>query len=129
SFKFCYIDNTYSSANTAFDSVKKVMEELETKYPNLKFFWWTMPIMTEGDSKRDQFNTLVRNYCKSNNKFLLDLADIECHSPEGVKQTSKDGYELLYSSYSDDGGHLITSGSLRVAKAYWVILARMCGWK
>lgn len=128
SFKFCYIDDDYSgSAQEAFDSVKNIMENLENNFPNVKFIWWTMPIQTTGNSKRDSYNSLVRDYCSKNNKYLIDIADIECHSPEGVKQTDSIG-ETLFSSYTDDGGHLNSTGSLRVANAYWVILARIVGW-
>ncbi len=128
SFKFCYIDNNYTgTAQLFFDSVKTVMEGLEAQYPGVKFFWWTMPLTTTGDLMTNNYNTLVRNYCSANNRYLLDIADIESHAPDGMKQTDGNG-EKLYSGYTSDGGHLNAAGSLKVAKAYWVILARICGW-
>jgi hypothetical protein len=130
SFKFCYIDNNYSgTAQEAFDSVRTVMEGLESDYPNVTFFWWTMPLTTSGDQARDGYNALVRAYCAAHNKYLLDIADIECHNPAGIKQTDASGHELLFDVYSTDGGHLDKNNSnVRVALAYWVLLARITGW-
>jgi hypothetical protein len=130
SFKFCFIDNNYSgTAQDAFNSVRTIMESLESDYPNITFFWWTMPLTTSGDQARDGYNALVRAYCTANNKFLLDIADIECHSPAGVRQTDTNGYEMLYGDYSSDGGHLNAyESNIRVSRAYWVMLARIAGW-
>ena len=123
-FKFCYID-TRGTALDAFNSVKSTMESLESTYPNTVFVWWTMPIMTSGDQRRDDYNNLVRDYCSSNNKYLMDIADIECHSPDNVKQTDANGHELLYSGYSSDGGHLNAAGSEAMANAWWVLMSRI----
>lgn len=129
SFKFCYIDDGYSgTAQEAFNRVKSVMDNLESTFQNTKFFWWTMPIQTTGSSAKDSYNSLVRNYCKNNNKYLLDIADIECHSSTGIKLVDSNGREILDSSYTDDGGHLNSTGALRVANAYWVMLAFIAGY-
>jgi hypothetical protein len=131
SFKLCWIDNP-SSPSTLFNSVKTTMEALEAAYPGVKFVWWTMPITTlgYGDSasirgQRQSFNTLVRNYCNASGKWLLDIADLESHDDLGNALVDGSGNELLYPSYATDGGHLSASGRLKVAKAYWRLLAEI----
>lgn len=112
--KYCYID-IYAD----FEYYRDRMLALEALYPGAIFVWWTMPIETSSVSYRQNFNDSVRAYCSANNKILFDIADIECHTPEGVKQTDSSGREVLYSAYTSDGGHLNTAGAQRVARAFW----------
>jgi hypothetical protein len=123
-FKFCFID-TEGTAEEAFESNMAVLTTLEVYYPQTEFVWWTMPLEITGSARRDDFNNLVRSYCNSHNQYLIDIADIECHNPAGIKQTDG-GYEKLYSAYAGDtSGHLNTAGSLQVAKAWWVMMGRI----
>jgi hypothetical protein len=126
-FKFCFIDTT-GTAQEAFNGVRSVMDSLERDYPHTIFVWWTMPLNTTGDQRKDEYNKLVRDYCSANNKHLFDLADIESHTPESAAQTDASGREVLYGGYSSDGGHLNQTGSLRIANAWWLFLATLCGW-
>jgi hypothetical protein len=121
--KLCYIDD-----NASWTYYRDHMEQLEADYPDKIFVWWTMPITTSGNSSRDAFNASVRSYCHANDKILFDIADIECHSPSGVKQTDGSGREIMYSGYTSDGGHLSTAGSQHVASAFWYLMARLGGW-
>ena len=126
SMKFCYID---PDADWAY--YRDHMLALEAANPTKKFVWWTIPIMTAGDgpaAQRDAFNQSVRTYCGANNKPLFDLADIECHTPAGVKVTDGSGNEAMYANYTDDGGHLNTTGQARAASAFWYLMARVSGW-
>lgn len=128
--KFCYIDNGIIPA-TGFNSYKSAISELEGKFPNVTFVYFTMPLETTGDTVKDEFNTLVRDYCKSNNKFLLDIADIECYSESNVKNMNS-GYEALVGAYTNDGGHLRDSANLgrdRAAKALWGLLVNIAAAK
>jgi hypothetical protein len=124
--KFCFVDNT-TSASQIWNWYRTAMLNLETTFPSVQFVWWTMPIMTDGDAIRDQFNTLVRTFCSANNKILFDIADIECHNPSGALVTNN-GYQAMYAGYTDDGGHLKEAGRLRVARATWWLWARCAGW-
>ena len=121
--KLCYIDD-----DASWEYYRDYMEQLEADYPDKIFVWWTMPITTSGNSSRDAFNDSVRSYCEANNKILFDIADIECHNPNGVKQTDGSGRETLYSGYTYDGGHLNGAGRQRVASAFWHLMARLAGW-
>ncbi len=120
--KYCYVDSA-----AEFEYYRDKMLALEEQYPDTVFVWWTMPIMTTGSDARDSFNHSVRSYCSDNNKILFDIADIESHSPEGVKQTDSNGYEIMYASYSSDGGHLNAEGAERVAMAFWQLAFLISG--
>lgn len=126
SMKFCYID---PAANWSY--YRDHMLALETAYPAKKFVWWTIPILTSDDGQaaaRDAFNQNVRSFCSANNKALFDIADIECHTPAGVKNVDGNGREAMVASYSSDGGHLNSTGGERVARAFWYLVARLAGW-
>jgi uncharacterized repeat protein (TIGR02543 family) len=131
-YKFCFIDSP-SSASDLFATAKAAMESLEVKYPSMTFVWWTMPITTAsytGDTvaqrpDRQSYNELVRSYCKANDKWLIDIADIESHDDSGVAITNGSGLELLYSSYSSDGGHLNEAGEKKIALAYWKLIGEI----
>ena len=125
-FKFCWID-----PEAGFSSVKSAMESLEAAYPAVTFVWWTMPITTSGygesspgdKAKRQAYNAAVRSYCAANGKWLLDIADLECHDDSGNVYKDGSGNELLYTGYTTDGGHLQTDeGKLKLARAYWTLL-------
>lgn len=120
-FKFCYID-----PDADFVSVKSAMESLEASYPAVTFVWWTIPIETSGNAQRQAYNVAVRSYCAANGKWLLDIADLECHDDSGKTYKDGSGNELLYAGYTTDGGHLQTdAGKLKLAKAYWTLLVEI----
>lgn len=121
--KFCYIDNDYNgfgSITAMFEYYRDQMNNLQSLFPDTLIIWWTMPICTTGNSTRNQYNNLVRNYCNTNNKMLFDIADIQSHDPDGNAISDGVG-ERMYPSYSSDGGHLNSMGAERVAKAFWIM--------
>jgi len=67
------------------------MLALEAQYPDTKFIYWTMPLMTDDDASavlRAQFNQNLRNWIATqNNKYLFDIADIEAWDSTGVHHT------------------------------------------
>lgn len=121
SFKFCYLDRPADPAGL-FNQVKTVMEELEGLYPSVTFFWWTMPHQTWGSNQIHEYNQLVRNYCQTTGRWLLDISDLETHAEDGTACLSG-GYPILYSGYTTDGGHLNPAGQERMAKAWWRLMA------
>jgi hypothetical protein len=93
----------------------------------------------------------MRQYARDNNKFLLDVADIESHDPWGNPcYDNRDGVPYSVGNASEnypddginslaicqhytresDGGHLGNPdvGKIRIAKAFWVLMARIAGW-
>ncbi len=116
--KFCYIDTTAD-----WEYYRNQMEKLSTTHPSKTFIWWTMPIMTSSDNARNLFNEKVRAYANTHNIILFDIAAIESHDSTGRAAMEKG--EAMSVDYSTDGGHLNTLGSERVAKAWWMLVARL----
>ncbi len=123
SMKFCYIDTTASAALYI-----KAMERLQADHPDKWFVWWTMPVVASGDARIRIFNKTVRAYAKAHDKILFDIASIESHHEDG-SACLKRGLESLCPEYTGDGGHPNREGSLRLAKAYWVLASRLSGLK
>jgi hypothetical protein len=121
--KFCYIDS-----DASFTYYRDKMLQLETGYPAKRFVWWTMPIETSGNSARQGFNDQVRAFARANGKALFDIADVEAHNAAGQKGTDPYGREILWPEWTSDGGHLSSAGALRVASAWWWLMARLGGW-
>jgi hypothetical protein len=125
--KFCYIDQD-AGLTPYLDS----MAALETKYPNTKFVYFTIPLSTENGSTaalRAQFNINLRKWIDTqNNKLFFDLADIESTNPSGARQTftyKGMDYENLYKGYTSDGGHLNTEGSQRAATGLYSLIGQI----
>ena len=130
--KFCYVDGW----NQDFSYYRDHVLELERTYPNKIFIWSTSVLWNEpGSACQDngfnscmniyEFNQQVRDFAKANHKPLYDMADIE--SDGGACKTA--GYEGLCSQYyADGGGHPNVVGSIRLAKGFWWLMARISGW-
>jgi len=73
------------------------------------------------------FNIGMRKYAVENNKYFFDIADIESHHQDGTLCTTS-GVESLCPEYTFDGGHPNALGMQRLAKAWWVMMARLAGW-
>jgi lysophospholipase L1-like esterase len=123
-YKFCYIDSPGDAA-ALFNTAKSAMTLLQATYPDVTFVWWTMPIETTSNAGRQTYNDLVRSYCKANEQWLFDIAAIESHTGAGVLQLDGSNREILYSGYSADGGHPNDAGALKLAKAYWRLIAEI----
>jgi hypothetical protein len=127
--KFCYID-ALGDSHPDWDYYRTAMEHLELNYPDKVFVWWTIPLTRDGMPGTDFFNALVRSYCRANGKILFDIADIECHDPNGLKQTNAQGNEVICADYTKEihAGHLNIPGRIRVASAIWQLMASIAGW-
>jgi hypothetical protein len=133
--KFCYVDGW----NQDFTYYRDHMLALERTYPGKIFIWSTSALWNDpGSACQDngfnscsniaEFNQQVRDFAKANHKPLYDVADIESHDPNG-NLCLTDGYEGLCGVYySDGGGHPNTTGSIRLAKGFWYLMAKISGW-
>lgn len=127
-------------------------EAFEEKHPDKNFIYWTTSLSRSiGTEESDEFNDQMRAYAQTNNKILFDVADILSHDPNG--QPCYDNRDNIpydngnkSENYPDDGenhlaicphyttevegGHLgsVSAGKIRVAKAFWVLMARIAGW-
>jgi hypothetical protein len=128
-------------------------EALEAQYPEAIFFHWTTSLARSvGSAESDAFNDQMRAYALANGKILFDVADILSHDEQGQPcYDNRDGVEYCNNNrcenYPDDGqdllaicqdyttetdgGHLgsVSGGRLQVAKAFWVLMARIAGWE
>ena len=126
------IDDVYFDPNYAGTNIFDVLE-LETRYPDNIFVYWTTSLArTVGTQDAQSFNDQMRSWTASNGKILLDVADIESHAPDGSVCRNDLGFEVICKNYTTEtsGGHLgsVSDGKIRIAKAIWVMLARVSGW-
>ncbi len=127
--KFCYID-ALGESHPDWEYFCGRMEQLEADYPDKTFVWWTIPLTRDGQPGTDVFNAQMRVYCVDHQKVLFDIADIECHDPNGVKLVHAQGNEVISQGYTKEihAGHLNPAGRVRVASAFWHLMARLAGW-
>lgn len=144
--KFCYIDfprfnaalspedNRAAAEAMANDYIARTVT-LETLFPETRQVYITMPLTvenTEPGLMRNFYNDVVRQYCRQNNLFLLDIADIQSHTQSGDfvvsnSMTKTDGspVELLFSEYTNDGGHMDDEGQARLARGWYAMAAAL----
>jgi hypothetical protein len=140
----------FSNNNDRYDVYD--LENYEAQHQGEIFIYWTTSLSRGiGTSVSSSFNEQMRNYAIGNEKVLFDVADILSHDPDGNPcYDNRDGvaYDNGYSSENwpddgqnipaicqhytteTDGGHLgsVSAGKIRVAKAFWVLMARIAGW-
>lgn len=104
------------------------LEALEARHPDKRFMYWTMSIHAFATPVSASFNQQMRIYARTHNKILLDIADITSHRADGTQCLASNGNEAPCPEYSRDGGHLVEEGTYRMAKAVWVLMARLAGW-
>ncbi len=143
SFKVGYVDGIPGSNiddkffnNNPTDNLPSVedLETLTAAHPDKTMIWWTMGLArVVGTEDAASFNRQMRDYALAHNKVLLDIADIESHTPDGTACTDSAGagIEAICQEYTAEavGGHLNALGAQRMAKAVWVLMARLAGWK
>ncbi|MHB8133165.1 MAG: PT domain-containing protein [Anaerolineaceae bacterium] len=126
------IDDVYFDPNYAGTNIFDVLA-LETQYPDNTFVYWTSSLArTVGTQDAQSFNDQMRSWTSTNQKILLDVADIESHRPDGSACRNSQGHEVICLDYTTEteGGHLgsVSAGKIRIAKAMWVMLAQISGW-
>lgn len=106
-------------------------EALEAAHPDKTFVLWSMSLARLGYENTENFNTLIRAYALEKGKILIDIADIESHDPQGQLSLNEQGVAIIYQGYTDEtkAGHLNEVGRERMAKAFWVTMAYVAGWK
>jgi hypothetical protein len=107
-------------------------EALAARHRDKTFVLWTMGLARLSYPDSQNFNQQMRAYAVANNKILMDIAAIESHRPNGQRCYSilNNGVEAICDEYTDEdgGGHLNGLGAQRMAKAVWVLMARLAGW-
>ncbi len=147
SFKYCYLEglddlmepcgNPFNGekVQNAFNYLKNAYETLENNYPDKIFVIWTIPLTQTGQFCTDTLNALIRKYVNDNNMILFDIADIETFDPEEKPTRSEQGLELAYKGYCGEqqpgakSCHPNWTCSIMLAKAFWVMVAKIAGWE
>lgn len=138
-FKFGYVDGFSGSAiPTQFFMPTNNgdiydLEALGAAHPETQIIYWTMGLARSvGTVESKIFNQAMRQYAAEHGKVLMDIADIQSHLPDGTPcyDNAGRGLEALCDEYTDElnGGHLNALGRLQMAKAFWVLMARVSGW-
>jgi hypothetical protein len=129
------------------------LRALEAQYPGKTFIYWTTSLARGiGTAEGTAFNDQMRAYALQYNRVLFDVADILSRNDQGALcYDNRDGVAFSNGSASEnypndgvqtvalcqdyttetDGGHLgaVSAGQIRVAKAFWVLMARIAGWQ
>jgi hypothetical protein len=129
------------------------LESYISQHPDKVFILWTTSLARGiGTQVSTDFNAMMRDYAVEHQKILFDVADILSHTDLGEPcYDNRDGVPYCdmhgnCEDYPDDGldlpaicqdytteingGHLgsVSAGKIRVAKAFWVLMARIAGW-
>jgi hypothetical protein len=124
------------------------LDAFEAAHPDQVFVYATSSLARAiGTADSDSFNQQMRAYATSHGKVLFDIADILSHDPSGNPcYDNRDGVPYREENHPDDGhnyaaicphyttevdgGHLrnVSVGKIRVAKAFWVLMAQLAGW-
>jgi hypothetical protein len=126
-------DNTEEGINLYLNT----MNQLERDYPNVKFIYMTGHLDGTGiDGNLYARNNQIRQYCRANNKWLFDFADIESYDPDGnYYPEASDACEWCADYYASHAcaicpscAHSHCFNCYLKGKAFWWMLARMAGW-
>ena len=77
---------------------------LEVDYPNVKFVYMTGHLDGTGlNGNLHRRNEQIRTYCRNNNHFLYDFADIETYDPDGIYYGDKYPTDACNYDFNQDG--------------------------
>ena len=137
---------------TSPDGVAQI-ERLQREHPDTTIVWQTTSLARGiGTQNASDFNDGLRGYVQDTGGYLLDVAAIISHDPDGnpcydnrdgvpyrwarrQENHPDDGRSLpaICAHYTSevDGGHLgrHTAGKIRAAKGWWIMMARIAGWR
>jgi hypothetical protein len=108
------------------------LERFIAQHPDHEFIFWTTSLAREiGTLEAQNFNDTMRAYALTHGHPLFDFADIESHTDLGVPCSN--GYEVICQDWTTEttGGHLgsVSGGKIQAAKAFWVLMAQIAGWR
>lgn len=128
--------------DTYLSATQEYIEYCEAQDNGVSPFFTTGPVDSYPDEngyQRHVKHEYIRNHVNSSGGFLFDYADILAWDNAGNQNLdtwSGHDYQMIAAdnmldidgSYVEDGDHIGQRGALRIAKAVWVLVARMAGW-
>ncbi|MFP4115509.1 MAG: hypothetical protein ACOC2Y_10050, partial [Spirochaetota bacterium] len=90
------------SEQAMIDTYLEPMSDLEERYPDVIFVYMTGHLDGTGeDGNLHHRNEQIRDYCRANDKWLFDFADIESYDPDGAYYLDRLANDAC--SYDSDG--------------------------
>lgn len=153
--KFCYVDiNRDSDPEAIFQLYQSAIADLSERFPDTTFVHVTVPVesapvgakgilketikailrrpgVVEDNSVRQRYNELLRS-SYSDHEPIFDIARYETIGPEGRASYRNLGSEkvfLMDSQYTNDGGHLNSTGRRMVAEQLLATMVEAAGGK
>jgi hypothetical protein len=122
---WCSQQDYYSEGET--QTYLDRMAELEAEFPDVIFIYMTGNAQGE-EWNRVERNNQVREYCRNNEKFLFDFADLDCWY--NGQQHTVDGIPMEHPHFhGDEAGHTTYESCENKARAFWWLMARLAGWE
>jgi hypothetical protein len=144
-FKFCYVDfSKDTEINKIFEHFKESMRKLKLEFPDTKFIYCTVPLVSSGvklklfmksllgrpnndkmdNIQRNKFNQLIlAEY--DNKEIVFDIARYESNLYQTYFVMDSCKIFTLNTAYTSDGGHLNDMGSKVVAKGLLELLCNL----
>ncbi len=136
---------------TYIDATETYIAHVATENYDTKVFFTTGPVDGGGNTGESGYQRYLKhNYIRdhvqnTDGRILFDYADILCWNDAGIIETRTwtdgntveqvfpyihpDNMQDLAGNPDSSIGHIGAAGALRLAKAYWVMLAIMAGWE
>jgi len=129
--KKCFVD-IYGSVTAAslFAEYKGYADDFLSHDPDMTLVVCTLPLRTDSDAEnaeRSKFRDLVLAEYGSADVYIYDIADIESwyNNAYTTFEYNSTTYLRLNDAYTSDGGHPNAAGMIPLAKAMWVLLAKI----
>ena len=114
------------------------MENFNNSYTSMKFIFMTGHT-DGGSSTLARNNTMITDYCKDNEVFCFDFANIESYDPDGNYYPDTDDGCSWCDDWCENNpadcdvlpnscAHSHPFNCLQKAKAFWWMMARIAGW-